>query len=210
VLGFLAGAIASLPFVGASQAYQYFTDRRHGRPRSYTITDDGNPQAWRLCDLAWRTAQTESWSNRTVDPQRKLAAVVWSAVERITAIERQRSDARRALEHESLRALAEETLARIEREQRSLDAIESNVEKVFAAADRIDVARALAAREREVRELRLAEERELLGRLTGDPYGRPTGAQTSDHAADRSAGMAAEAEAVAGWLAESDRMLRDL
>jgi hypothetical protein len=46
--------------------------------------------------------------------------------------------------------------------------------------------------------------------LTGNERRGSTPSDVSDRRADESAGLAAEAKAIAGWLAESDRMLRDI
>jgi hypothetical protein len=100
----------------------------------------------------------------------------------------------------------------VERERESLDAIELNLRRVLATAQDIDRQRERRAREREKR----AEERELRARMAGS-FGSAvetsgsTGSPTeSDQHADVSAGMAAEAEAIAELLAASDALLHDL
>ena len=138
VCGFIAGALVSLPLVGASWAIQFLADLRHGRPRSIKGIDDTSSQAWRLCDLAWRIGRVGSWRDRTVDPERRVASIVWSAVERSLAAESQHADAVRALDHPNLKTLAESMLARIEQERRSLSAVESNLQKVLDTARGID------------------------------------------------------------------------
>ena len=210
VCGFIAGALVSLPLVGASWAIQFLADLRHGRPRSIKGIDDTSSQAWRLCDLAWRIGRVGSWRDRTVDPERRVATIVWSAVERSVAAEGQHADAIRALDHPNLTTLAESMLARIEQERRSLCAVESNLQKVLDTARGIDAARVQSARDREVAQRRRAEEQELLVRLTGDHRRHGPDGSVSELQAERSAGLAAEAHAIAGWLAESDKMLRDL
>jgi hypothetical protein len=81
---------------------------------------------------------------------------------------------------------------------------------VLDAARSIDAARTRAARDREIAKLRQAEERELRNRLTADEQRFLADNDALDRQADKSAGLVAETEAIAGWLAESDRMLRDL
>ena len=162
-------------------------------------------RAWRLCETVAVLAATNSWTDKTVDPQRRAPAILWAAVGRSLAVERQYLDAQRALGHESLHDLGRETLARVERERESLDAIELNLRTVLATAQDIDRQRERRAREREKR----AEERELRTRMAGN-LGSAVEPTESDQHADVSAGMAAEAEAIAELLAASDMLLHDL
>ena len=164
-----------------------------------------NERAWRLCETVAGIATTHSWTDRTVDPQRRAPAILWEAVGRSLAVERQYLDAERALGHESLHDLGRETLARVERERESLDAIELNLRRVLATAQDIDRQRERRAREREKR----AEERELRTRMAGS-FGSAVEPTESDQHADVSAGMAAEAEAIAELLAASDALLNEL
>ena len=210
VCGLITGVAVSIPLVGVSWAIQFLADLRHGRPRSIKGINDTSSQAWRLCDLAWRIGRVGSWRDQTVDPERRVASIVWSAVERSLAAESQHADAVRALDHANLKTLAESILARIEQERRSLSTVESNLQKVLDTARGIDSERAQAARDREIAQRRRAEEQELLGRLTGDHRRQGPDSSVSALQAERSAGLAAEAQAIAGWLAESDKMLRDL
>ena len=162
-------------------------------------------RAWRLCETVAVLAATNSWTDKTVDPQRRAPAILWAAVGRSLAVERQYLDAQRALGHESLHDLGRETLARVERERESLDAIERNLRRVLATAQDIDRQRERRARERAKR----AEERELRIRMAGS-LGSAIEPTASDQHADVSAGMAAEAEAIAALLAASDMLLHDL
>jgi len=162
-------------------------------------------RAWRLCETVAGLADTSSWTDRTVDPARRAPAILWSAVGRSLAVERQYVDAERALDHESLQDLGRETLARVERERESLDAVERNLRAVLATALDIDRQRAQRARERQKR----AEERELRNRMAGS-IGSVVEPTESDPHADASAGLAAEAEAIAELLAASDALLEDL
>jgi hypothetical protein len=162
-------------------------------------------RAWRLCETVAGLAATNSWTDRTVDPQRRAPVILWEAVGRSLAVERQFLDAERALDHESLHDLGRETLARVERERESLDAIELNLRKVLASAQDVDRQRERRAREQKKR----AEERELRTRMAGS-VGSAVEPTESDQHADVSAGMAAEAEAIAELLAASDALLHDL
>lgn len=167
--------------------------------------EPGDRRAWRLCEAAAGLAATGSWTDRTVDPQRRVPAILWSAVERSLAVERRYRDAERALDHESLHDLGRETLAGVERERASLDEVEANLRTVLAAALDIDGRRDRRARERRKR----AEERALRSRMTGG-LGPVPGPIESDLDADASAGLAAEARAVAELLAASDALLQEL
>jgi uncharacterized protein YmfQ (DUF2313 family) len=131
--------------------------------------------------------------------------ILWEAVRRSLAVERQYLDAQRALDHESLHDLGRQTLARVERERESLDAIELNLRKVLATAQDLDRQREHRAKQREKR----AEERELRTRMA-ETFGPAVEPTESDQHADVSAGMAAEAEAIAELLAASDMLLHDL
>ena len=177
--------------------------RADERPRLRVVPAD--ERAWRLCETVAGLAATNSWTDRTVDPQRRAPAILWEAVGRSLAVERQYLDAQRALGHESLHDLGRETLARVERERESLDAIELNLRTVLATAQDIDRQRERRAKEREKR----AEERELRTRMAGS-VGSAVEPTESDEPADVSAGMAAEAEAIAELLAASDVLLHDL
>ncbi len=210
VCGLMVGTLVSLPVVGVSWAIQLLADLRNGRPRFIGGIGNKSSQAWRLCDLAWHLGRVGSWRDKTVDPERRVAPIVWSAVERSLAAESHNADAVRALGHPNLKTLAESTLARIGQERRSLAAVESNLQKVLETARGIDAARVRAADDRKVAQRRRAEEQELLVRLTGDHGRRGADGAVSELQAERSAGLAAEAQAIADWLAESDKMLRDL
>jgi DNA-binding MarR family transcriptional regulator len=52
-----------------------------------------------------RPRRHDSWTDQTVDPQRRAPAILWAAVGRSLAVERQYLDAQRALGHESLHDL---------------------------------------------------------------------------------------------------------
>jgi hypothetical protein len=177
--------------------------RADERPRLRVAPAD--ERAWRLCETVAGLAATNSWTNQTVDPQRRAPAILWEAVGRSLAVERQYLDAQRALDHESLHDLGRDTLARVERERESLDAIELNLRRVLARAQDIDRQRQRRARERQKR----AEERELRTRMAGS-FGSAVEPSELDQHADVSAGMAAEAEAIAELLAASDVLLHDL
>jgi hypothetical protein len=177
--------------------------RADERPRLRVTAAD--ERAWRLCETVACLAATNSWTDRTVDPRRRAPAILWAAVGRSLAVERQYLDAERALDHESLHDLGRETLARVERERESLDAIELNLRRVLTTAQDIDRQRERRAKEQEKR----AEERQLRTRMASS-VGSAVETTQSDQHADVSAGMAAEAEAIAELLAASDALLHDL
>jgi hypothetical protein len=198
--GMLAVALGSLPSPGLRLARRRSDD--DGRRRVVRPSDE---RAWRLCEIGAALAATTSWSDRTVDRDRRVPAILWSAVQRSLVVDRQFQDAQRAAAHASLADLAQDTLTRLAEERASLDAIEANLRAVLAAAGGIDQRRAQLALDRE----RRREERELRTRLTGQQASLADPLE-SHLQADRSAGVAAEAEVVAELLAESDAMLRDL
>jgi hypothetical protein len=169
------------------------------------LVQPSDERAWRLCEAVAALAETSSWTDRTVDPRRRAPAILWAAVGRSLEIERQYLDAERALSHESLHALGQETLARVERERASLDAIETNLRTVLASAQDVDRRRAELEQLRQKR----AEERELRSRMAGNQALLADQAAAA-HQADLSAGLAAEAAAVADLLAASDALLHDL
>jgi len=183
------------------------------RSRLHRDPDDGVPKrvvrpaderAWRLCEIGAALAGSTSWADRIVDPGRRVPAILWSAVVRALVIDRQYADAQRAVAHTSLADLARETMARVAEERAALDAVEANLRAVLAAATGIDQ----LERDRRAAAARRWEEHELRTRLTGQ-YAAFDHLESHDQA-DRSAGLAAEAEVVAELLAESDAMLRDL
>ena len=66
----------------------------------------------------------------------------------LARLERQYLDAQRAVDHESLHDLSRETLARVERARKSLNAIERNLPSVLATAQDINRQRERRAKER--------------------------------------------------------------
>jgi hypothetical protein len=207
LLFFLLGGCAGVVVGGALSALvtrlPVTWRRADERPRLRVTPAD--ERAWRLCETVAGLAATNSWGDQTIDPRRRAPAILWEAVGRSLAIERQYLDAQRALDHESLHDLGRETLARIERERESLDAVELNLRTVLTTAQDIDRQRERRAREREKR----AEERELRTRMAGS-LGSAVEPTESDQHADAAAGMAAEAKAIAELLAASDMLLNDL
>ena len=176
-------------------------------PRHVVRPSDG--RAWRLCEIAALLAESTAWADRTVDPERRVPSIIWSAVGRSLLVDRQYQDAQRAADHPSLEDLARDTLARIAAERASLDLIEANLRAVLTTAVGIDERRAQARQDRRSAQQRALEERELRARLAG--RGAVAGSPVESHLqADTSAGLAAEAEVVAELLARSDAMLRDL
>jgi hypothetical protein len=206
--GFFAAGLLSVPVLGICRRMQESDDRKAQRTTSLSVTPT-NGRAWRLCTTAAQIARVGAWQDQTVDRDRRVASIVWAAVERSLIVDRQYADAQQALAHENLKELAEQTLERVRREHESLDAVEANLRKILATAAGIDRRRAQLAEERKLAHRRMLEERELRGRLTGS-YGSVSDPFVSDDQADASAGLVAEAETVAALLADSDRMLREI
>jgi hypothetical protein len=173
--------------------------------RARLLVRPSDERAWRLCEIGFALAASAGWADRTVDPARRVPAILFSAVRRSLVVDRQYEDAQCALAHESLADLARDTLAGVAEERAALDAVEENLRAVLATATGIDLRRERIAQERRAAQ----EERALRARLTGrsaavsDPI-------ESHLQADSSAGLAAEAAAVSQLLAESDALLHDL
>ncbi|MEQ3549215.1 hypothetical protein WIS52_01925 [Pseudonocardia nematodicida] len=179
-------------------------DRRARLSRTVHPHDE---RAWRLCDLAAQIAICPTWNDGTVDVNRQLPAILWSAVGRALAVEQRRADGEQALEHESLRDAAHETMTRVRDEERSLDEVERSLREVLTAATAIRQRREDAARAEAAEQARSAEELELRRRLD---IAAVDDTSESDRQADRTAGLAAEVTAVSTLLADADRMLRDI
>jgi hypothetical protein len=195
----LGGLVVSL-VKGLPHTWHRFPD---DGPRLRVLPSD--ERAWRLCETVAALAATSSWTDRTVDPRRRAPAILWAAAGRSLEVERQYQDAQRALDHESLQDLGRETLARVQRERESLDAVEANLSAVLATARGIDGRRAELEQMRRKR----AAERELRSRMAGS-HASLADIADSDRQADLSAGLAAEAGAIADLLAASDALLHDL
>lgn len=206
-VGALAGGMVAVLLGGLS--LPALGRRRDRDDRHRRVVRPADERAWRLCELGEALAASESWGDRTIDRDRRVPGILWSAVDRSLVVDRQFRDAERAVAHASLADLAQDTLARVAAERESLDAVEENLRAVLAAATRLDGLRARRALDRRSAQDREREERELRARLTGRAAatGRPVESYLQ---ADSSAGLAAEAEVVAELLAESDAMLRDL
>jgi hypothetical protein len=82
-------------------------DRAKSRTGGYVVTR-ADERAWALCELADDTARTGSWDDFTVDADRKIPELLFAAVQRALATDESYNDAAKALQHESLRELAEQ------------------------------------------------------------------------------------------------------
>lgn len=172
-----------------------------------TIYHDKDAQAWGLCRIAYNLAQVEAWKSRLVDPDRRVPILLWEAVRLSLALDVKAADAALAIQHESLRELADETIRDIMRERVTVDQIGTNFMTILKTAKAIDERREHEAQARQLQAKKRLEERELRQRLTGrsDPVSR---AFLDDHA-DESAGLAAQAASISALIAASDRLLRD-
>lgn len=179
---------------------------RAGIPLSRIVRPD-NGRAWSLCEVAAQIAHCPAWRKGIVDAGRQVPAILWAAVGRSLAVEQQRRDAERALQHDSLRELAQETLARTDRELESLDTVEENLKRVLLTAWSVDRQPAQSAREAEAARRRRAEEQDLRARLSNSAV--VDDVAESNEQVDRSAGLLAEVAAVSQLLAATERMLRD-
>lgn len=181
--------------------------RDDGRKRRVVRPSD--ERAWRLCEIGAALAASQAWTDRTIDRERRVPAILWSAVDRSLVVDRRFRDAQRAAAHVSLEDLSRDALAQVAAERESLGAVEANLRAVLAAATGLDQLRSRLAQDRRSAQARRQEEQELRNRLTGRHAISGSPVESHLHA-DSSAGLAAEAEVVADLLARSDAMLHDL
>jgi hypothetical protein len=182
-------------------------DRAKNRVGGYVVTR-AYERAWMFCELADGTARTESWDDFTVDADRKVPELLFAAVQRALATDDSHNDAAKALQHESLRELAEQTLAAVRWERADLDAIRGNLESVLATARKIDQRHLEDETDQREERRRRAEEADLLRRLSKHDLSQADRLISEDRA-DESAGLAAEVAYVADVLVKSDNLLRN-
>jgi hypothetical protein len=205
-------AVGYTGFVGLSAwltlrlvaAYQTGRDRAD----AYLRVDPHNALAWRLCRVTESVIRTAAWRDGTVDPNRQVAIISWSAIGRSLMAAQRLDDARRAIAHSSLAGLAKEALAKLEEEMDALEQIYLNLGRVLLAAKSVDEQRILSEQRRKDRIAQRREEAELRQKLTGST--QALDAYVSFEDADRSAGVAAETNAIAQLLADSEELLRDV
>jgi hypothetical protein len=163
--------------------------------------------AWRLCRVTEGVSRTGAWRDGTVDPSRQVAVISWSAIGRSLTAARQLADAKRATTHPSLASAAGEAITKLEQEIDALEHIYLNLGRVLLAAKSVDEQREAAERRRKDQIARSREEAELRQKFSG--VAPALDLHDSLTQADRSAGSAAEADAIAQLLADSDGLLRD-
>jgi hypothetical protein len=186
--------------------------RRGGRHRSPHRRDQQvcrvtptNRLAWHVCTSLMRLGSTQSWNRREVDPARRSIELSWAAVVRALRLDVEEIHLARAGRYGSLTEVTREMSERYAREWSALDAVADNLNAVRQWAEHIDHERARAeGRVREYRRRQLDEQR-LWALLLGDSGVART--RRTEDLADVTAGLAAEATAVATLLQESDRLL---
>lgn len=179
--------------------------RALSRPELFARVTPQNRQAWRLCEAVHGLVGCRSWKDKTVDPQRSAASMLWSAVQRSLLLEEEQAAVERARAHPSLDQLAHDAADKVDRERDALATVTGNLEAILAAASEID--RTRTVREQQQRHDReyQQEEQELLATLLD--ASTSVDADRSEQRADVSSGLAAEAEVIAELFAKTDRIL---
>ncbi|GAA1272799.1 hypothetical protein GCM10009609_39870 [Pseudonocardia aurantiaca] len=169
------------------------------------VTPD-DTRGWRLCQIAEAINDVAAWRDGTVDPGRRVSLILWSAIRRTVSVAERLDDAKRASAYPSLSGVAHEALRTIGLENDALDQVHLNLGRILLAAQSVDqqqrdIEGSLKARIHQEREEEL-----LRRRLSGGPS--TLDLHDSREEADRSAGAAAESQAIAQLLAESEQILR--
>ncbi len=179
--------------------------RERRRPEAFARVSPRNDQAWQMCETVYDLVQCRSWVDRTVDPQRRIPLLLWSAVRRSLEVEKQQDAVYRARSHPSLDDLAQEAAAKIERERAALSTVARNLRAIRDAARKVDRTRDERVQQQRAAREKQQEERQLRSVLLGTSTSASP--EHSESRADAAAGLAAEAETVAALLADTDRIL---
>jgi hypothetical protein len=179
--------------------------RERRRPEAFARVSPRNDQAWQMCETVYDLVQCRSWVDRTVDPQRRIPLLLWSAVRRSLEVEKQQDAVSRARSHPSLDDLAQEAAAKIERERAALSTVARNLRAIRDAARKVDRTRDERVQQQRAAREKQQEERQLRSVLLGTSTSASP--EHSESRADAAAGLAAEAETVAALLADTDRIL---
>jgi hypothetical protein len=179
--------------------------REHRRPEAFARVTPGNDQAWQICETMSDLVKCRSWVDRTIDPQRRIPALLWAAVRRSLEVEKQQDAVSRAGSHPSLDDLVREAAAKIARERAALDTVAQNLRAIRDAARKVD--RTQDERMQQQRTAREKQHEEMQLRSVLFETSTSTAPEHSESRADATAGLAAEAETVAALLADTDRIL---
>jgi hypothetical protein len=160
---------------------------------------------WSICTAVNELSLCGAWRDGTVDPQRRVKDLLWATVERARTVDARRDLVRRARSHASLDQIAAEETSKIEREESALREAANNLKAIVKAAREIDRMRESRAREQAANRVKAAEERDLRSKLLGGSSALD--AAEIEEQADAASGLAAESEAIAALLAQTDRLL---
>ncbi len=126
-----------------------------------------NDQAWQMCETVYDLVKCRSWVDRTVDPQRRIPLLLWTAVRRSLEVEKQHDAVSRARSHPSLDDLAREAAAKIARERAALSTVAKNLRTVRDAARHVDRTRDERVQQQRAARGMQQEERQLRSVLLG-------------------------------------------
>jgi hypothetical protein len=203
ICGILAGGVVALPLFKVMEYLDKGRERR--RPEAFARVTPQNDQAWQICEAAYNLAKCRSWVDQTVDPQRRIPLLLWTAVRRSLELEKQQDAVSRARSHPSLDDLARDAAARIDREHAALSTVAQNLRAICDAARQVDRTRDARAQQRKAAREKQQEEEQLRSVLLGTNISASP--EHSETRAEAAAGLAAEAETVAALLADTDRIL---
>lgn len=119
------------------------TAREHRRPRggstvAYRVVRGTDVRAARLCGLADDIAETVSWRDGLIDPDRRVPATLWAAVERAARLSKLETRLRES-EARGVPERLSETLRRdVAALQAELARVEANLSEIFDIAHNLD------------------------------------------------------------------------
>lgn len=199
----VGGGISALPVIGLAGYLDKSRERR--RPEAVARVTRDNELGWQLCETVQGLVACRSWVDRTVDPQRRIPVLLWTAVQRSIEVETQRDAVFRARSHPSLDDLARDAAAKAAREHTALASVAKNLRTIRDAAEQVDRTRTQREQQQRAARNKQLEERQLRSTLLGTITSAAP--QHSDNRADAAAGLAAQAETIAALLADTDRLL---
>lgn len=199
----VGGGISAVPVFGLAGYLD--TSRERRRAQVVARVTRKNELGWQLCETVQGVVACRSWADRTVDPQRRIPVLLWTAVQRSIEVETQRDAVYRARSHPSLDDLARAAAAKATREHAALASVALNLRTIRDAAEHVDRTRSQRAQQQRTARDKQLEERQLRSTLLGTVTSAAP--DHSDNRADAAAGLAAQAETIAALLADTDRLL---
>jgi hypothetical protein len=138
ILGGFAGGVFLAWVPAAIVDGRTARDRLRRRGGTYRVVQHRDVRAARLCELTDDVAATVSWREGVIDPERRIPATLWAAVERATRLSR--LEAR--LQESEVRGVAEAVSEPLRRDVTTLRAelarIEANLSEIFTIAHGLD------------------------------------------------------------------------